>query len=355
MVIACRQLFTSGSRPVVRQRCQEATNPGSSWARSPLGRTGSTKSGGASTTLTDSAPPEPRGTPNPWHTSSPNPASTRKDNSCVEVCPVDCIHPTPDEPDYDTVKMLYIDPEECIDCDACVEGLPVDACFARGPAPRGVDRLRADQRAVLRGQVAPREPSEARAPCRSKRVEEHLRRVAAHPGRYAHADTPSEPSQKLGDHHVHGLPDRPVRPARPVRRRRARDPATPAASSPRTSSGPSSSASTCWAPRTSSSCSTRGGGLLAATDEQIDAELERDTGQRPPWRPARSPIWRTRCGSPSASSHASPFRRHPRGHPRADLRRRDRRTAPSSRAPARRTTSPRPEGRAGAQPGKRSR
>ena len=35
-----------------------------------------------------------------------------KDNSCVEVCPVDCIHPTPDEPDYDKVEMLFIDPEE---------------------------------------------------------------------------------------------------------------------------------------------------------------------------------------------------------------------------------------------------
>ena len=35
-----------------------------------------------------------------------------KDNSCVEVCPVDCIHPTPEEPDYDKVEMLYIDPEE---------------------------------------------------------------------------------------------------------------------------------------------------------------------------------------------------------------------------------------------------
>ena len=53
-----------------------------------------------------------------------------KDNSCVEVCPVDCIHPTPDEPDYDQFEQLYIDPEECIDCDACVEACPVDACFA---------------------------------------------------------------------------------------------------------------------------------------------------------------------------------------------------------------------------------
>ena len=58
-----------------------------------------------------------------------------KDNSCVEVCPVECIHPTPDEPDYDKVEMLYIDPEECIDCDACVEACPVDACFAEDQLP----------------------------------------------------------------------------------------------------------------------------------------------------------------------------------------------------------------------------
>ena len=43
------------------------------------------------------------------------PCIDTKDNSCVEVCPVDCIHPTPDEADYDEVKMLYIDPDECID------------------------------------------------------------------------------------------------------------------------------------------------------------------------------------------------------------------------------------------------
>ena len=63
------------------------------------------------------------------------PCIGQKDNSCVEVCPVDCIHPTPDEPDYDSVEMLYIDPEECIDCDACVEACPVDACFAEDQVP----------------------------------------------------------------------------------------------------------------------------------------------------------------------------------------------------------------------------
>ena len=50
-----------------------------------------------------------------------------KDGSCTEVGPVDCIHPAPDEPEFETVDQLYIDPDECIDCDACVEACPVDA------------------------------------------------------------------------------------------------------------------------------------------------------------------------------------------------------------------------------------
>ena len=52
-----------------------------------------------------------------------------KDNSCVEVCPVDCIHPKPGASDFETAEQLYIDPEVCIDCDACVEACPVDAIF----------------------------------------------------------------------------------------------------------------------------------------------------------------------------------------------------------------------------------
>src|SRR5262245_44159705 len=64
-----------------------------------------------------------------------DPCIGQKDNSCVEVCPVDCIHPTPDEPDYENVEQLFIDPDECIDCDACVEACPVDACFAEDQLP----------------------------------------------------------------------------------------------------------------------------------------------------------------------------------------------------------------------------
>jgi ferredoxin--NADP+ reductase len=49
------------------------------------------------------------------------------DASCVPVCPVNCIHPRPDEPDFATAEMLYIDPAVCIDCGACLPACPVNA------------------------------------------------------------------------------------------------------------------------------------------------------------------------------------------------------------------------------------
>ncbi|MGP3707430.1 FAD-dependent oxidoreductase [Gordonia paraffinivorans] len=49
------------------------------------------------------------------------------DASCVSVCPVNCIHPTPDEPEFLTAEALYIDPETCIDCGACIDECPVEA------------------------------------------------------------------------------------------------------------------------------------------------------------------------------------------------------------------------------------
>jgi ferredoxin--NADP+ reductase len=51
------------------------------------------------------------------------------DASCVSVCPVNCIHPTPDEPDFGRTEMLYVDPDTCIDCGACADACPVDAIF----------------------------------------------------------------------------------------------------------------------------------------------------------------------------------------------------------------------------------
>ena len=44
-----------------------------------------------------------------------------KYTDCVEVCPVDCFH--------EDELMLVIDPDECIDCAACIPTCPVDAIF----------------------------------------------------------------------------------------------------------------------------------------------------------------------------------------------------------------------------------
>jgi NAD-dependent dihydropyrimidine dehydrogenase PreA subunit len=52
-----------------------------------------------------------------------------KDKSCVAVCPVDCIHGTDED------EMLYIQPDECIDCGACVPECPVSAIFPLDQVP----------------------------------------------------------------------------------------------------------------------------------------------------------------------------------------------------------------------------
>jgi NAD-dependent dihydropyrimidine dehydrogenase PreA subunit len=58
-----------------------------------------------------------------------------KDTSCVAVCPVDCIHPTEDEPDFEESEQLYIDPDTCIDCGLCVDECPVKAIFPEEDLP----------------------------------------------------------------------------------------------------------------------------------------------------------------------------------------------------------------------------
>ena len=52
-----------------------------------------------------------------------------KDTACVDVCPVDCIHPRKDEPEFEQSPMLFIHPDECIDCGACVPACPVTAIY----------------------------------------------------------------------------------------------------------------------------------------------------------------------------------------------------------------------------------
>ncbi len=50
-----------------------------------------------------------------------------KDQACVDVCPVDCI--------YEGEDMLYIHPDECIDCGACMPVCPVEAIFPEAEVP----------------------------------------------------------------------------------------------------------------------------------------------------------------------------------------------------------------------------
>ncbi len=57
-----------------------------------------------------------------------------KDTACVDVCPVDCIHPRKDE-NIDAVEQLYIDPDTCIDCGACEPACPVQAIFPNDGVP----------------------------------------------------------------------------------------------------------------------------------------------------------------------------------------------------------------------------
>ena len=43
--------------------------------------------------------------------------------TCVEVCPVDCMHPG----EYKGEVFLVIDPDSCIDCSLCKPECPIDA------------------------------------------------------------------------------------------------------------------------------------------------------------------------------------------------------------------------------------
>jgi ferredoxin len=58
-----------------------------------------------------------------------------KDTACVDVCPVDCIHPTKNDPDFESSEMLYIHPTECIDCGACEPACPTKAIFEVSELP----------------------------------------------------------------------------------------------------------------------------------------------------------------------------------------------------------------------------
>ncbi len=58
------------------------------------------------------------------------------DRACVEECPVDCI--------YEGRRVLYIHPDECVDCGACEPACPVEAIFYERDLPARWSAFAAD-------------------------------------------------------------------------------------------------------------------------------------------------------------------------------------------------------------------
>ena len=52
------------------------------------------------------------------------------DKSCIQECPVDCIKVGK--------NMLYIDPNDCVDCGACVPVCPTDAIYYEDDLPENL-------------------------------------------------------------------------------------------------------------------------------------------------------------------------------------------------------------------------
>ena len=68
-----------------------------------------------------------------------------KYTDCVVVCPMECF--------YGDEQQLYIDPDDCIDCGACVPECPVEAIFLDADVPakwHSFVQLNADRVKVLK-------------------------------------------------------------------------------------------------------------------------------------------------------------------------------------------------------------
>ena len=74
-----------------------------------------------------------------------------KDKSCVDVCPVDCIH--------EANRLLVIDPEECIDCGACEPECPVTAIFPEEDVPQQLKQYVQLNREVFKSDNPPGRPT----------------------------------------------------------------------------------------------------------------------------------------------------------------------------------------------------
>src|SRR5438094_3150421 len=92
-----------------------------------------------------------------------------KYTDCVAVCPVECF--------YQDDKMLYIDPADCINCEACVPECPVEAIFAKDNVPgewKSFIDLNAERATSLRdsnqGNISEKQAAKKGPECRAAAV-----------------------------------------------------------------------------------------------------------------------------------------------------------------------------------------
>lgn len=87
-----------------------------------------------------------------------------KYTDCVAVCPVECF--------YQDEKMLYIDPADCIDCEACVPECPVEAIFVEANVPgqwSSFTALNAERSTALKesgGGITEKQPPQEGSECK---------------------------------------------------------------------------------------------------------------------------------------------------------------------------------------------
>ena len=98
-----------------------------------------------------------------------------KYTDCVVVCPVECF--------YEGEKMLYIHPDECIDCEACVPECPVEAIFHEDNVPeewKDFTALNAEMASQCPVITEKKEPLEGLSIVGGKLIATYLKDVTSH-------------------------------------------------------------------------------------------------------------------------------------------------------------------------------